>query len=120
LWSERETEELVSKVADMVKSELGTLKEAAKADQAAAIVERSLIIKSAKYGAEGHYNDVTDRVRSAIAAGKVKIRVDDDVFGPDPIKGVPKTVTVDYIYAGIEGYSKTVPQRADLIFSTLR
>ena len=120
LRTEKETEELASKVANNVKSELGALREAAKADQAAAIEERSLIIKSAKYGAEGHYNDVTDRVKSAIAAGKVKMRVDDDVFGPDPIKKVPKKVTVDYVYAGREGYSKTVPQNADLIFSTLK
>lgn len=124
LWSKKETDELTSKissrVADMVKSELGTLREAAKADQATAIVEGSLIIKSAKYGAEGHYNDVTDRVRSAISAGKVKMRVDNDFFGPDPIKTVPKKVIVEYVYAGREGYSKTVPENADLIFSTLK
>lgn len=120
LKSKRETGELASKVADMVESKLGTLREVAKADQAAAIEERSLIIKSAKYGAKGHYNDVTDRVRSAIAAGKAKVRVDNDLFGPDPIERVGKAIIVDYIYAGREGYSKTVPENAYLIFSTLR
>jgi len=114
LWSERETGELASKVADRVKSEL-TLKASHQVD----MPEGQLIIKAAKYGATvkniDYYNDVTNVVRSAIVAGRVEIPVNNDHFGPDPIKREPKAVTVDYVYAGRDGYSKTVPEKAKLL-----
>jgi hypothetical protein len=98
----------------MVKSELSALKASHPID----MPEGQLIIKSAKYGATvkniDYYNDVTNVVRSAIVAGRVEIRVDNDNFRPDPIKGEPKHVTVDYVYAGRDGYSKTVPENATL------
>ena len=114
LWSERETGELASKVADMVKSELSALKASHPID----MPEGQLIIKSAKYGATvkniDYYNDVTNVVRSAIVAERVEMPVNNDHFGPDPIKREPKHVTVDYVYAGRDGYSKTVPEKATL------
>lgn len=76
--------------------------------------EGTLIIKSAKYGAQDRYNDVTDRVRSAISAGRIdEMPVNNDYFGPDPIERVPKKLIVTYVYAGRD-YSKTVPENGKL------
>lgn len=81
-------------------------------------IEGQLIIKSARYGATvkgiDYYNDVTDRVRSAIVAGRIdRMPVNNDYFGPDPIKREPKKVIVDYVYAGRD-YSRTVPENEKL------
>ncbi|MFB0521203.1 MAG: hypothetical protein ACETWD_07230 [Desulfatiglandales bacterium] len=76
--------------------------------------EGQLVVKSARYGAQDRYNDVADRVRSAISAGRIdEMPVNNDYFGPDPIERVPKQLIVDYVYAGRD-YSKTVPENGKL------
>jgi hypothetical protein len=77
--------------------------------------EGQLVIDSARYGAEGKYNDVTNVVKSAVVAGqRVELPVNNDYFRPDPIKGVPKELIVTYFYAGRK-YSKTIPEGATLL-----
>jgi hypothetical protein len=105
----RRTQKLSEKVEEYVRLRGATTK----ASPVTVTTEGQLIIKSARYGAQDQYNDVADRVRSAISAGRVEMIVNNDYFGPDPIERVPKKLEVTYFYAG-RGYSKTVPENAKL------
>jgi hypothetical protein len=68
-----------------------------------------LVIHGATYGAGDQTRDVAQILRSKMSGGSLNLRVCNENLGGDPIKGVVKTLTVDYSYAG-ERRTKAIPE----------
>ena len=66
----------------------------------------ALIIHSAKYGVEGDFFDVTDRLRSQIANGRLDIAVSNKTMGCDPVYGITKYLEVDFEINGKRSLKK--------------
>jgi hypothetical protein len=58
-----------------------------------------LVIHSAKYGAKGIENDVTELLQSKVSADKLKIAASNRLGG-DPFPNEPKELVVDYSHKG--------------------
>ncbi len=63
-----------------------------------------LSIHSAKYGAEGKFADVTDRIRARVVDGRLDVFVTNRNLSADPIVGHRKYLEVDY---EVDGERKT-------------
>ena len=58
-------------------------------------------VVSARYGAAGHWIDVTEKAKKAIQNGRLSLHVDNNL-GPDPIKDTVKSMQLAYKLDGIE------------------
>ncbi len=107
LWSEQETQKLVSRVS----SEIGTLLE----QGLAALREEGLVIHSAKYGVGSVTVDVAQRLRELISSGRLEIPARHRVLGiDDPAEGVEKQLEVVYSHA-VHRQTRTVPEGETLL-----
>lgn len=75
--------------------------------------ERGLHIMRAYYGGEGHFVNVTDRVRSFVDGGHLFMRIDNEHIGVDPDPHVHKVLRVLYWFEG-ERRNIVVPEKAEL------
>jgi hypothetical protein len=75
--------------------------------------ERGLHIMRAYYGAEGHFVNVTERLRHMIDDGRIHTRVDNEHLGLDPDPHVHKVLRILYWYQG-ERRNIVVPEKAVL------
>ncbi len=75
--------------------------------------ERGLHIMRAYYGGEGHFVNVTDRLRHMIDDNRLYVRVDNEHIGVDPDPHVRKVLRVLYWYEG-ERRQITVPEKSEL------
>jgi hypothetical protein len=75
--------------------------------------ERGLYIMRAYYGSEGHFVNVTERLRHMIDDGRIYMRVDNEHLGLDPDPHVHKVLRVLYWYDG-ERRNIVVPEKSDL------
>jgi len=75
--------------------------------------ERGLHIMRAYYGGEGHFLNVTDRLRELTRDGRLYTRVDNDHIGVDPDPHVHKVLRVLYWFNG-ERRQIVVSEHADL------
>ena len=76
--------------------------------------ERNLHIMRAYYGGEGHFVNVTERLRHMIDDGRLHTRVDNDHLGLDPDPHVRKVLRVLYWYDG-QRRQITVAEKRELI-----
>jgi hypothetical protein len=78
--------------------------------------ERRLHIMRAYYGGEGHFVNVTERLRHMIDDGRIRTRVDNEHLGLglDPDPHVRKVLRILYWYEG-ERHQIVVPEKAELI-----
>lgn len=74
---------------------------------------RELHIMRAYYGGEGHFVNVTDRLRRMIDDGRLHTRVDNEHIGVDPDPHVHKVLRVLYWSDG-ERHNIVVPEKAEL------
>ena len=73
-------------------------------------LKHTLVIKAAQYGvidpgwkpAQDHLMDVTDKLASLVKDGKISARVNNSLFGRDPLPNVVKRLLVTYVYDGVE------------------
>jgi len=75
--------------------------------------ERGLHIMRAFYGGEGHFVNVTERLRQMIDGGRVYTRVDNEHMGVDPDPHVRKVLRVLYWFDG-ERRNIVVPEKSEL------
>jgi hypothetical protein len=75
--------------------------------------ERGLYIMRAYYGGEGHFANVTERLRQMVDGGRLYLRVDNEHIGIDPDPHVRKVLRVLYWFDG-ERRQITVPEKAEL------
>jgi hypothetical protein len=75
--------------------------------------ERGLHIMRAYYGGEGHFINVTERLRHMIDDGRIHTRVDNEHLGLDPDPHVHKVLRILYWYQG-ERRDIVVPEKAVL------
>jgi hypothetical protein len=75
--------------------------------------ERGLHIMRAYYGGEGHFANVTERLRHMIDDGRLYMRVDNRSLGLDPDPYVRKVLRVLYWYDG-ERRNIVVPEKGEL------
>jgi len=75
--------------------------------------ERRLHIMRAYYGGEGHFVNVTERLRSMMEDGHLYARVDNEHMGVDPDPHVHKVLRILYWYEG-ERHNIVVPEKAEL------
>lgn len=75
--------------------------------------ERGLHIMRAYYGGEGHFVNVTERLRHMIDDGRIYTRVDNEHLGLDPDPHVRKVLRVLYWYDG-ERRQVVVPEKSEL------
>jgi hypothetical protein len=75
--------------------------------------ERGLHIMRAYYGGEGHFVNVTERLRHMIDDGRLYTRVDNEHLGLDPDPHVRKVLRVLYWYDG-ERRNIVVPEKSEL------
>lgn len=68
---------------------------------------KAVQILEAHYGAQGKHNDVTDVVLKHVNDGRLKIKVNNVVLGPDPIVDVVKHLWVKYRF-GKNGEEQTI------------
>jgi hypothetical protein len=59
-----------------------------------------LTILDAKYGANNKWMDVKSTLTEKIQSGKLVVRVENDLFGPDPVAGIDKSLDVTYSFHG--------------------
>lgn len=76
--------------------------------------ERGLHIMRAYYGGEGHFVNVTERLRHMIDDGRLHTRVDNERLGLDPDPHVHKVLRVLYWYDGERRFI-TVPEKSELM-----
>jgi hypothetical protein len=72
-----------------------------------------LTILEAKYGAEGHWLDVTDKAQKALKNGRLSMVAGNELAG-DPALHVPKTLQVRYAFDGKE-LSQEAPEGRTLL-----
>jgi hypothetical protein len=75
--------------------------------------ERGLHIMRAYYGGEGHFVNVTERLRRMMDDGRLYVRVDNEHLGLDPDPHVHKVLRVLYWYDG-ERRNIVVPEHAEV------
>jgi hypothetical protein len=75
--------------------------------------ERGLHIMRAYYGSEGHFVNVTERLRHMIDDGRIYTRVDNEHLGLDPDPHVHKVLRVLYWFDG-ERRNIVVPEHSEL------
>jgi len=75
--------------------------------------ERGLHIMRAYYGGEGHFVNVTERLRHMVDDGRIHTRVDNEHLGLDPDPHVHKVLRVLYWFDG-ERRNIVVPEKAVL------
>jgi len=75
--------------------------------------ERGLHIMRAYYGGEGHFVNVTERLRHMIDDGRIHTRVDNEHLGLDPDPHVHKVLRILYWFDG-ERRNIVVPEKAVL------
>ena len=76
--------------------------------------ERGLHIMRAYYGGEGHFVNVTERLRHMIDDGRLRTRVDNEHIGVDPDPHVRKVLRILYWYQG-ERHNIVVPEKEVLV-----
>lgn len=76
--------------------------------------ERGFHIMRAYYGGEGHFINVTERLRHMIDDGRLRTRVDNEHIGVDPDPHVHKVMRILYWYQG-ERHNIVVPEHEILI-----
>ena len=76
--------------------------------------ERGFHIMRAYYGGEGHFINVTERLRHMIDDGRLRTRVDNEHIGVDPDPHVRKVMRVLYWYQG-ERHNIVVPEHEVLV-----
>ena len=72
--------------------------------------ERGFHIMRAYYGGEGHFVNVTERMRHLIENGRLRTRVDNEHIGVDPDPHVRKVLRILYWYQG-ERHNIAVPEK---------
>ncbi|MBN2319304.1 MAG: hypothetical protein JXR49_09520 [Acidobacteria bacterium] len=109
-WYVEEKEEefdLMRNLYDSVRRQTGKveqrieeLKDSLKAGKSVGISAQDLlIIESAKYGARGKFNEVTDILKRRIVLGRIdNFPVTNETLGGDPIPTVVKMLTINYKY----------------------
>jgi hypothetical protein len=75
--------------------------------------EHGLHIMRAYYGGEGHFYDVTERLRQMKEGNRLFIRVDNRELGVDPDPGIHKVLRVLYFVDG-QRRNIVVPEHAEL------
>jgi len=75
--------------------------------------ERGLHIMRAYYGGEGHFVNVTERLRLMVDDGRIHTRVDNEHLGLDPDPHVHKVLRILYWFDG-ERRNIVVPEKAVL------
>ena len=75
--------------------------------------ERGLHIMRAYYGGEGHFVNVTERLRHMIDDGRLHTRVDNEHLGLDPDPHVHKVLRVLYWFEG-QRRNIVVPEKSEL------
>ncbi|HVN18600.1 MAG TPA: DUF3395 domain-containing protein [Dongiaceae bacterium] len=75
--------------------------------------EQRLHVMRAYYGGEGHFVNVTERLRHLIDDGRIRTRVDNEHMGVDPDPHVHKVLRILYWYQG-ERHQVVVPEKAEL------
>jgi hypothetical protein len=75
--------------------------------------ERGLYIMRAYYGGEGHFINVTDRMRQMVVDGRLYARVDNEHIGVDPDPHVHKVLRILYWFDG-QRRQIVVPEHADV------
>jgi len=75
--------------------------------------ERGLHIMRAYYGGEGHFVNVTERLRHMVDDGRIHTRVDNEHLGLDPDPHVHKVLRILYWFDG-ERRNIVVPEKAVL------
>jgi len=75
--------------------------------------ERGLHIMRAYYGGEGHFANVTERLRQMVDDGRLYTRVDNEHLGLDPDPHVRKVLRVLYWFDG-ERRNIVVPEKSEL------
>ena len=71
--------------------------------------ERGFHIMRAYYGGEGHFINVTERLRHMIEGGRLRTRVDNEHIGVDPDPHVHKVMRILYWFQG-ERHNIVVPE----------
>ena len=72
--------------------------------------DRHLHIMRAYYGGEGHFVDVTERLRHMIDDGRLRTRADNEHMGVDPDPHTRKVLRILYWYQG-ERHQIVVPEK---------
>ena len=75
--------------------------------------ERGVHIIRAYYGAEGHFMNVTEALRSRVDDGRLRLRIDDSTMGGDPLPGRRKWLRVLYFSDG-ERRNAVVEEKTEL------
>jgi len=75
--------------------------------------ERGFHVMRAYYGGEGHFVNVTERLRHLIENGRIHTRVDNDHLGIDPDPHIHKVLRILYWYQG-ERRNIVVPEHSVL------
>jgi hypothetical protein len=96
------------RTVESVQGEMGDIEQSctpvASAEASSGIVsveKTTLIVLSAMYGEDGHrWKDVTSLLNGRIKAGKVRIPVNNEELGPDPVPNVRKKIRVAYLLDG--------------------
>ncbi len=76
--------------------------------------ERGFHIMRAYYGGEGHFINVTERIRHMIEHDRLRTRVDNEHIGVDPDPHVHKVLRILYWYQG-ERHNIAVPEHEVLV-----
>jgi len=76
--------------------------------------ERGFHIMRAYYGGEGHFINVTERLRHMIDGGRLRTRVDNEHIGVDPDPHIHKVMRILYWYQG-ERHNIVVPEHEILV-----
>ena len=76
--------------------------------------ERDFHIMRAYYGGEGHFINVTERLRHMIEGGRLRTSVDNEHIGVDPDPHVHKVMRILYWYQG-ERHNLVVPEHEILV-----
>ena len=72
--------------------------------------ERGSHIMRAYYGGEGHFVNVTERLRHLIDDGRLRTRVDNEHMGVDPDPHIRKVLRILYWYQG-ERHNIVIPEK---------
>lgn len=72
--------------------------------------DRHLHIMRAYYGGEGHFVNVTERLRHLMDDGRLRTRVDNEHLGVDPDPHVRKVLRILYWYQG-ERHQVVIPEK---------
>jgi len=75
--------------------------------------EHGVHIIRAYYGAEGHFMNVTEALRSRVDDGRLRLRIDDSTMGGDPLPGRRKWLRVLYFSDG-ERRNAVVEEKTEL------